>query len=74
MKYTAVIKANGNVEKIYKCFLSEIKKEDRSEVKIEKYKDYVEFKVSATDSVALRASLNSITKLLTVYEKIEALK
>jgi len=38
-----------------------------------KHKEYVLFEISAKDSVALRATLNSITKLFTVYEKIEEL-
>lgn len=33
-------------------------------------KDIIEFKITAKDSVSLRATLNSITKLLTVYEKL----
>ena len=76
MIYSAKIRVYKNPAIIYKCFISESKslKTDRSNYTIKKYKDYVEFDIKAKDSVALRATLNSITKLLTVYEKIEKLK
>ena len=76
MIYSAKIKAYKNPAIIYKCFISESKslKTDRSNYIIKKYKNYVEFEIEAKDSVALRATLNSITKVLTVYEKINKLK
>ncbi|MBU1204294.1 MAG: hypothetical protein KKA61_04210 [Nanoarchaeota archaeon] len=76
MIYSAKIRVYKNPDIIYKCFISESKslKTDRSDYIIKKNKDYVEFDIKAKDSVALRATLNSITKLLTVYEKIEGLK
>ena len=76
MIYSAKIRVYKNPAIIYKCFISESKtlKTDRSNYNIKKYKDYVEFDIKAKDSVALRATLNSITKLLSVYEKIGGLK
>jgi len=76
MIYSAKIRIYKNPSVIYKCFSSESKnlKTDRSNYTIKKSKDYVEFDIKANDSVALRATINSITKLLTVYEKIEGLK
>ncbi len=76
MKYSASIIVKGNPGNIYKCFFPEAKhlKSNRSDYKIEKNKEGVLFKISADDSVALRATLNSITKLLTVYEKLEKIK
>ncbi len=76
MIYSARIRVYKNPDIIYKCFCSESKslKTDRSDYTIKKYKDYIEFNIKAKDSVALRATLNSITKLLTVYEKIGGLK
>ena len=71
MKYTAELKAYGDVEKIFECFKPEVEEKNRSAFKITKKKDYVLFEIDAEDSVALRATLNSISKLLTVYEKIE---
>jgi len=76
MIYSANIRAYKNPAIVYKCFISESKnlKTDRSSYTIKKCKDYVEFDIKANDSVALRATINSITKLLTVYEKIQGLK
>ncbi len=76
MIYSAKIRVYKNPAIIYKCFISESKnlKTGRSSYTIKKRKDHVEFDIKANDSVALRATINSITKLLTVYEKIEGLK
>jgi len=70
MKYKSEIKVYGDIDKIIKSFEPETGKKDRSKFSIKKEKDYVLFEIEATDSVALRATLNRITKLLTVYEKI----
>ena len=72
MKYSALLKVYGDVDSIFKCFEPETAERDRSGFKIKKEKDHVLFEVSSQDSVALRATLNSITKLLTVYEKVYA--
>jgi tRNA threonylcarbamoyladenosine modification (KEOPS) complex Pcc1 subunit len=56
-------------EKLSKVFQPEISKKDRSGFSIVQEKDCLRFIVDAKDSVALRATLNIITKLLTVYEK-----
>jgi len=74
MKLKAEIKAFGDPEVIYDCFKSEQKEQDRSRFQIKKEKDGVLFLVEANDSIALRATLNSITKLLTVYEKVRSVK
>lgn len=71
MKYSVALKVQGDVEKIAKCFEPEMAKKDRAEFKLRKEKDYVLFEIEAKDSAALRATFNSVTKLLTVYEKIE---
>lgn len=75
MNYTAEIKAFGDADKILQCFEPEIeKKQNRSKLDIIKNKDHVLFMIEAQDSVALRATLNGITKLLTVFEKAEQMK
>lgn len=56
-------------ENILAVFRPEISKKDRSGFDVVKGKGCLKFLVEAGDSVALRATLNSITKLLTVYEK-----
>ena len=63
--------SDKNPESIYKIFQPEISKKDRSGFSIVKEKDCIRFEVEAEDSIALRATLNSITKLLTVYEKVK---
>jgi tRNA threonylcarbamoyladenosine modification (KEOPS) complex Pcc1 subunit len=71
MNYTAEIKVYGDAEKLARCFEPELgKKEGRSEFAVKKHKDHIAFEVLAADSVALRATLNSIAKLLAVYENI----
>lgn len=76
MSYSAKIRVYKNPDIVYKCFCSESKtlKTNRSNYTIKKYKGYVEFNIKAKDSVALRATVNSIIKMLTVYEKINKLK
>ena len=74
MKLKAEIRAFGDPESIYKCFQQEQKEDDRSSFRIKKEKEGVLFLAEANDSVALRASLNSIAKLLIVYEKIGGIK
>lgn len=72
MKYSATIEVTGDADKIYKCFMAENQlKDTRSTFKIKKQGDKLNFIITAKDSVALRATLNSIAKLLTVYEKVK---
>ena len=66
-----IIVHDKNPEDLYKIFQPEISEKDRSGFGIIKEKDCLKFEVKAEDSVALRATLNSITKLLTVYEKVK---
>jgi tRNA threonylcarbamoyladenosine modification (KEOPS) complex Pcc1 subunit len=58
-----------DADRLFRTFQPEIAKKDRSGFELKKEKDCVKFIVEAKDSVALRATLNSITKLITVYEK-----
>lgn len=67
---------NANIrinEDIFDCFAPEIAKRERSDFKINKIKEGLEFEVTAKDAVALRSTLNSIAKLLIVHEKIKNL-
>lgn len=74
MKYETELKVYGDTKKILDCFKPEESNHDRSSFEIKEGEGYLIFNIKAEDSVALRATLNSITKLLTVYEKIEGLK
>lgn len=73
MNYTADIKIYENIDNVYKSIMLESGKMDRSEQKIIKNKDHIEIKITATDANALRASFNSIMKLLSVFEKMETI-
>jgi tRNA threonylcarbamoyladenosine modification (KEOPS) complex Pcc1 subunit len=75
MEYKSEIKVYGDVEKLAECFEAEEKiKEDRSTVKMVKKKDHLLFDIEAKDSTSLRATLTGITKLCTVFEKMESIK
>jgi len=71
MDYTARLLAKGNPDKLFTCLSSEETKFERSAFTIKKTEEGVEFDISAKDAVALRATLNSITQLLTIFEGVE---
>ncbi|MBI2136903.1 hypothetical protein HYU12_00075 [Candidatus Woesearchaeota archaeon] len=59
---------------IRNCFASEDREiKGKAKYEVVKSGSKVVFEVSAVDSVALRTVLNSITKMLTVIEKMERL-
>jgi tRNA threonylcarbamoyladenosine modification (KEOPS) complex Pcc1 subunit len=70
MNYEIDLKAFGDSKTLFECFKPEILKGDRAAVDLKKKKEYLLFKIKAKDSTALRAMMNSISKLLTVHEKI----
>ena len=70
MKLIATIKAFGDAKELKACFEPELADKKRSNFKIIKKGDHLLFEIEADDSVALRATMNGITKLLTVYEKV----
>jgi len=71
MKFSAEIIVKEDAHNIQKLFEAEEKSFDnkRAGYELKKTKDGVVFLISAEDSTALKAVLNSITKLLSVYEK-----
>jgi len=71
MKLIAYIKAYGNAKDIAACFNPERQGKQRSNFTITENKDHILFNIQAEDATALRATLNTITKLLTIYEKVE---
>ena len=69
--FSALIKSEENVDIVEGVFKLEDKSmKDRASYEVVKSGDRVEFHVSASDSVAFRAMLNSICKLLVVVDKI----
>jgi tRNA threonylcarbamoyladenosine modification (KEOPS) complex Pcc1 subunit len=74
MKFKASIGfKNKNIENLHKIFKVEQTEtiNNRANWTLTKIDEEIIFDIKAKDSVALRAVLNSITKLLTVYEKME---
>ncbi len=59
---------------LYECVKSEQKDMPRSSLKIKKQKNDVVFDIKADDATALRATLNTVLKLLIVYEKSRKIK
>lgn len=75
MKYTSLISVKGDSELISKVFASEDREiKDKASYKIRKSRDGVTFAVEAEDSTGLRTALNSITKILTVIEKVKKIE
>lgn len=73
MKYEAIIKVYTDNTILYRLLLPELKNAqwERSNYTVSQRKGYVEITITAADSVALRATQNNVSKLLTVYEKLE---
>ena len=69
MNYTAEIMIDD--VNIYDILKPEMRSQNRTEEKITKEKNKTKITVTSTDSTALRASLNMITKLCTTYEKMK---
>ncbi|MBN2053080.1 hypothetical protein JW756_06255 [Candidatus Woesearchaeota archaeon] len=74
MKLSSEIIVKEDIHNIQKLFEPEEKIFDnqRASYELKKNKDELVFKISAEDSTALKAVLNSITKLLSVYEKTKS--
>jgi len=68
MKYTAKLLVKGDPNKLFECLAPEDKDFDRSSFTINKTSDGLEFNIVANDAVAFRATLNSISQLLIVFE------
>ena len=73
MKLSATIILIEDIDKIYESLLPEEKKIKRSEIKLTKDTDKLTITINADDAVALRASVNSVLKLLTIYEKMKTI-
>jgi len=71
MNYELEFKAFGDSKALFECFKPEILKRDRATVDLKEKKDHLLFEIKAKDPIALRATMNSISKLLAVYEKMK---
>jgi tRNA threonylcarbamoyladenosine modification (KEOPS) complex Pcc1 subunit len=75
MSYKATITTDLDPEQLYKVFAPELEDakkgfNDRASYSVEKKPGKLMFKVEAKDSTSLRAVLNSITKLVSIYERV----
>ncbi len=70
---TALITIDEDVEELYKAIKADITKQLRSTINIIK-KDKLIFEIKAQDPVALRATLNSLTQMLSVFHKVKEIK
>ncbi len=71
MKYDATVTITGEGSAIiFDAFKPENNKDkDRSELKVIAKEKKVIFEISASDATAFRATINSLTKMLSVVEK-----
>ena len=75
MKYAAAITVKGDAELIKKVFAAEgTQIKDKASYKIKKTAAGISFAVEAEGSIGLRAAFNSITKVLTVIEKVKKIQ
>lgn len=69
-KYSAEIIVDRD-ENLLRCFKPERIEKERASYKIKSIKNAIVFEIKANDAVALRATINSITQLLSIYERME---
>ncbi|MBI4150037.1 hypothetical protein HY488_01390 [Candidatus Woesearchaeota archaeon] len=74
MNYDAAITVQGNISALREAIKTEAKEMARSSITINEKKGKLVLRVSAKDATALRASTNTILKLLIVHEKMAAIK
>ncbi|MBW2997236.1 hypothetical protein KY349_02765 [Candidatus Woesearchaeota archaeon] len=68
MDYTAKIFVKCDPDKLAECLAPEETSFDRSSFTFSKKEGGLEFNIDANDAVALRATLNTISQLLIVFE------
>ncbi|MFH1505403.1 MAG: KEOPS complex subunit Pcc1 [archaeon] len=75
MNYKAEISITEDINNIYRLLSVETRQttNQRASFSLQRKKDELSVKIQAQDSVALRATLNTITKIFTVYEKTRGL-
>jgi len=71
MNLQASIIISGDVDNLQKLLTAESNEtgNKRSSFHLEELKDRLIIKINAKDPVALRTTLNTVTKILTVYEQ-----
>ena len=73
--YGATISCEDGDRSIEKCFTAEDRKiKGKAGYSVERQGKNAVFRISAEDSVALRTAMNSITKMLTIIEKMRSIR
>jgi tRNA threonylcarbamoyladenosine modification (KEOPS) complex Pcc1 subunit len=67
--YRSTIIVNEDIDDIEKLFIPEDKELNRSTYTITRDKKHLLFEITAEDATALKTAFNTITKVLTVWEK-----
>jgi tRNA threonylcarbamoyladenosine modification (KEOPS) complex Pcc1 subunit len=67
--YQSTIIVTKDIDAIEKLFMPEDKELNRSKYSITKNKKQLVFNIEADDATALKTAFNTITKVLTVWEK-----
>jgi tRNA threonylcarbamoyladenosine modification (KEOPS) complex Pcc1 subunit len=71
--YQSTITVTEDIDAIEKLFIPEDKELNRAKYTITKNKKQLIFNINAEDATALKTAFNTITKVLTVWEKTETL-
>jgi len=71
--YQSTIIVNKDIDAIEKLFIPEDKELNRSTYTITKNTKQLIFTITAEDATALKTAFNTITKVLLVWEKTQAL-
>jgi len=71
--YQSIIIVSKDIDAIEKLFIPEDKELNRATYTITKNKKQLIFNIHAEDATALKTAFNTITKVLTVWEKTQAL-
>ena len=67
--YESTIKVTQDIDSIEKLFIPEDKVLNRASYTVTKSKKQLLFDIKAEDATALKTAFNTITKVLTVWEK-----
>ncbi|MFC1801653.1 KEOPS complex subunit Pcc1 [Nanoarchaeota archaeon] len=69
--YRAVFEINKNLKEAYQIFKPEEHQGKRASLEIKKTQTKVQLVIKAQDYVALKAMLNSINRLLMIFDQIQ---
>ncbi len=64
------VEITEDIDRIYECLITEASERDRTSLEIKKTGKKLKLIAKAKDATALRATLNSISQLLLVYDKM----